>query len=170
MFAKSILFSLLVLCGVLCLSCGSGSANHSAQANGTPAEAPPAQTPAPPTPAPNTAPGFYLGCWTAGDGTHLAVTETTIQTDKTGKPLRYKDVTDDATRQKGVRLLEIEDKDASGQFFKYVSFEPKGDDELQGRGYESMEDFRNSYPKAVYARWGKDDCKGVMPMLKGGKK
>jgi hypothetical protein len=153
------------------LACGSSAGNQTTPVNAaTPAEAPPAQTPVMPTPAKDVAPGFYLGCWTAGDGTHLAITDTTLQTEKTGKPLRYKDISDETAKTKGARLLELEDKDASGQLLKYVSLEPKGEDEMQGRGFETADDFKNNYPKAVYARWGKDECKGVMPLLNRGKR
>src|SRR5690349_10419247 len=63
--------------------------------HGTPAvNDQPADLPPPETVITNPAPNFYLGCWMAGDNVGISISETTVQTTKSAKPLQYRDVTD----------------------------------------------------------------------------
>ena len=134
---------------------------------GIPVEAVPTELPGKERTAKIAGTRFYVGCWTVADGNALQVTEQTVQTRGSGRPLRYKDLTDESSVAMNLRVLEIVDKDASGQLSKYISLEPLEGDEVQSRGFDSLDELKTNHPKSVYARWAKESCDRVLPMLKG---
>ena len=95
-------------------SSNTSSANANCTACSTPSQkgTPPVSQPAEGLPAlepviKDPSPNFYMGCWMAGDTIGISITDSVIQTNRSRKPLRYKDVTDEAARAKGMRVFEI---------------------------------------------------------------
>jgi hypothetical protein len=76
-----------------------------------------------------------------------------------GRPLRYKDLTDESAVERNVRVLEMADKDPSGQMSKIVSLEPLEGDKVQARGFDDLDGLKTNHPKTVYARWDKASCR-----------
>jgi hypothetical protein len=125
------------------------------------------EVPPPETVIKNADPNFYKGCWMASETAGFTITDTTIQTERSNKPLRYQDVTDEAARASGMHVLEILDKDESNQLKKFIGLESKPNDEMQGRGYDTLEDVKTRHPNTIYALLGKTDCQMLAPLLKG---
>jgi hypothetical protein len=115
-----------------------------------------------PPPAPN---GFYKNCWTSNNGNGMYISNETIQTRNSRKALKFKDVTDEIAVEKGVALLELQEKDESNELQKYLTLRAMPGDEMEARNYFTYEDFRNSAPDGVQSRWVRDDCKSVRPSL-----
>jgi hypothetical protein len=115
----------------------------------------------------NPQPGFYKGCWMSSPTAGMSITDTTIQTSRSAKPLRYQEVTDEAAKARGMHILEIMETDTSSELKKYISLEDKPNDQMQGRGYESLDDVKSNHPNTIYAFWAKEDCSVVTPLLKG---
>ena len=109
---------------------------------------------------------LYLGCWSSGNGNIVYIKPTNIQTRNSYKELKYKDVTDDVAVKKGVYLLEILDLDKSNELQKYVTFKILPDDEMEGKDYDSYNDFVNDNESGRHARWVKDECKIALRFMK----
>jgi hypothetical protein len=104
------------------------------------------------------APDFYLGCWMSGDGLGISISNSAIQTTKNARPLRYRDVTDEDAKARGMRVLEVLDKDTSSEMKKFIALQSRPDEQLQGRGYDSLDDVHTNHPNTIYAVWTKTDC------------
>jgi hypothetical protein len=109
--------------------------------------------------------GFYKGCWTSNNGNGMLITDVTIQTRNSRRPLRYKDITDGNAIGSGVRLLEILDEDESNELQRYLTLKPLPAGEMEAKDYVSYEHFSNNTADGVHSRWVRDKCKVVRPTL-----
>lgn len=109
---------------------------------------------------------LYLGCWSSGNANVAYIKPTTLQTRNSYKALKYKDITDSIAVEKGVYLLEILDLDESNELQKYVAFKILPNDEMEGKDYDSYNDFVNDSESGQHAKWVRDKCETVLQFMK----
>lgn len=108
----------------------------------------------------------FIGCWSSGNGNFMSITSTTLQTRNSYEPLKYKLLTDELAKERGVYLLEIAGVDKSHEIAKLIAFRSIGDTEMDGSIFDSFEAFRNDHPIARQGRWVRTKCSTVGQFLK----
>lgn len=108
----------------------------------------------------------YLGCWSSGDNNFMLITEASLQTRNSLRPLKYEDVTGKSDMTKGIFLLKIMDDDASHEMSRFVSFKSPGENLMDGYTFDSYEDFKTDRYSGKQGRWAKDKCSTIRKFLK----
>lgn len=105
----------------------------------------------------------FLGCWSSTDANFLRITDATLQTRNSQRPLKYTIGTAPASTE--VLLITLEQTDESNELGKFLVLRMRKSDEMEVFTYDSVEDISAGKMRSKTGIWVHDTCKNVQTFL-----